>query len=283
MSEIKGLQPGFLVIENVHRFGGISYKRNDIDHILQGSTITKKYQGEVIIANAVEFEEAKQVIGSCYSSMRKVCINSSLGLICPIDKKEDLLKTIEEIRNRVDTFNAKSQTYKVSADYIYCNLNNNTSAFASVIQDVTNSITQIQNVINSSDEFVLQNAPASIRKDIDARVIMNLPPDDRLVFVSRCRAYLIRDAMKKIDRIEEIIDEDSKAEMENLIKDVRRVASVISKQVSKGETNLQTVQQSGEVIRINVLQNSFLTRSKLAQAKAREEEKVLFGNSTVIP
>lgn len=110
------LRPGLLVSLKTGVTGNVSYKRADIepDHLTEAGTKQAKWETERTIDDPDEFEKAHATRSKCRGGIYKVCTQSTFGLLCPEDKKDDLDKAVEAAQILAAEFNATATITRVS-------------------------------------------------------------------------------------------------------------------------------------------------------------------------
>ena len=109
------LKPGLLVSLNTALRGGVNYRRVDIEpeHKV-GDTLRARWETTKEIEDPAEFERAANVRSEARSQIARVCCASAFGLLCPIDREDDLQVAIEAARDLAMQHNRTAQRSQVS-------------------------------------------------------------------------------------------------------------------------------------------------------------------------
>ena len=84
------IRPGILVSLKTTLQGGVQYQRNDLDKNRDGASVTTKWETTRTIEDVAEYDRATDVRSKAAYLIRKVCIKSIFGLICPNDSEPAL-------------------------------------------------------------------------------------------------------------------------------------------------------------------------------------------------
>lgn len=110
------IRPGLLVSLKTSVRGNVRYTRQDIeaDHVTEDGERRARWETERTVADAAEHESAIKARSRCITLVRRICAQSSFGLLCPEAKEAELRAAIVEAREVADTFNAGAALTTVS-------------------------------------------------------------------------------------------------------------------------------------------------------------------------
>lgn len=110
-SDVTTLKPGLLVSLKTGIDGNIRYDRQDIeaDHLTERGTKEAEWQTRRVIDDPDEYEAGNKVRGVAITAVRRVCVRSSFGLLCPEAKEDELNVAIAGARTLVNEFNRRAQ------------------------------------------------------------------------------------------------------------------------------------------------------------------------------
>ena len=110
MSEIV-MVPGLLVNLNSSVRGNTSYYKDQLEnpHLVAGGEERSKWETTKIVIDPDEQKAAEKVRDKCRSLIRSVCSSSSkFGLLCPNERKDELIERVAEARVLAADFNREA-------------------------------------------------------------------------------------------------------------------------------------------------------------------------------
>lgn len=109
------LRPGLLVSLSTRVVGNVSYRKNVIEpeHITAEGTQQARWETERTVTDPEEHETSKKVRGKCRSMITGTCAKSAFGLLCPLDKQENLERAIVDARRLAEQFNETAQIARI--------------------------------------------------------------------------------------------------------------------------------------------------------------------------
>lgn len=109
MNRVNVMRPGMLVSLHTAVRGGVAYNRVDLAAPNMGEAAVSRWETTRVINDPAEFERANNVRASARSMVAAVCFPCPAGgLLCPNDKEQELLETLERARAMCDKFNAST-------------------------------------------------------------------------------------------------------------------------------------------------------------------------------
>jgi hypothetical protein len=110
------IKPSILVGLKSTISGGIKYNRTDLERsrVDDNGTERAKWETTRLIDNKEEYEEAVKVRGKAVSNIRRLCTPFELGLVCLVDRIEELEEAIVESKQMVREFNDKSTYSRIN-------------------------------------------------------------------------------------------------------------------------------------------------------------------------
>lgn len=117
------IKPGILVALRSSVVGGVTYSRADLGleeeeatavAQLSAEASVEKWETTKIVTDPQEFKRAGDVRSKAAAEVRKVCIQTSFGLLAPADREAELDAAAQKARELIGEFNASSQHSKVS-------------------------------------------------------------------------------------------------------------------------------------------------------------------------
>lgn len=113
--QLQILKPGYLVSLKTTIKGGVQYGRQDIepDHKTETGARRAQWQTLRIIPMPEEYEAAQVARSKARSLIVGACVQSSFGLLCPMENEAALWDAIAQARDTARAFNERSELSKV--------------------------------------------------------------------------------------------------------------------------------------------------------------------------
>lgn len=200
MAATQLLRPGFLVMLRTSLQGGVTYERQEIqaDH-KEGDARVAEWNTRREIEDAAEHERAKEACSAARSMIVRQCRQTSrFGLMCAIEKEDELREAIDEAQRIVNAHNASARITRVE-------------------------LTAIIGRVAQSDEQAAQQIGAEVRALIDRmeRGVKAADPE------------AIRAAANEARMLAGALTDEAAAKVSAAIKEVRSIATAIVKRVEK--------------------------------------------------
>lgn len=226
------IRPGLLVSLKTSVTGNVTYRKQDLaaDTLADGAHVAK-WETERTIADPAELEAATKVRSKARTLISSFCAHSSFGLLCPLDKADQLGDAIKEAQQLAIDFNARATMTRVAVYVI---------AGKVAADDV-----QAARAINSEVRDLLDRMAAGVRS-LDAEAI--------------------RDAANRARSLGQMI---SPGASERLQKAIEAARSAARKIVKAGETAATVVDET-MVRAITESRTAFLDMDGAAEVQAPE-------------
>jgi len=168
--------------------------------------------------------KARAVIAAC-------CTPTSFGLLCPLDKEDELNEAIKESRKLVDEFNESSKRAKIGVFVLKGRIaETDEEATRAIASEVTNLLEAMENGI----------------RNVDAKAI--------------------REAASKAKALDSMLDESKQGAVKRAIEVARKAAREIVKRVDKGGEDAKIVLEAIATKPIQSARFAFLDLSKTEEA-----------------
>jgi hypothetical protein len=193
------LKPGLLVSLKTTMRGGVEYVREDISDKKEGVTKVQEWKTVKRVANIKEYEAASKLRSKLGGLIRKVCVPSAFGLICPVSKEQELRDAIAEAKEAAARFNTKNATVSIG---IYTLV----GRIAETDQEAMRAI---------KDE--LKDMLAEMQRAIQGGAIEDA-----------------REAASKLLKMGMVLDEQTQGKVKRAVEEVRQIAKEAIKKVAEG-------------------------------------------------
>jgi DNA-binding protein H-NS len=272
--EIQKIKPGILVTEWLHRQGGIHYKREVLENYLEDKKRIREWKTFSIIDNEDEYKERTNVISVAYAKLRRLCVTTSVGLICPRSREKELKEIITEIRTDIDAFNNKASTCEIAARWGFFEIDeNNQAAIAAIADHIAEIADSVDKALTQSDLEALRRAPVRFLKSMTPEAIVELPDTEKNAILARVRAELIRVAIADARHFDSIVTDEVASEVKTVVKQARKIARDLCKKVEKKNQAIDTVLSEVDISGIRKLRASFVMAAYKADQKAAAQNK----------
>jgi hypothetical protein len=148
------LRPGILVVMRTSIVNNVTYEKTIIqsEHLTDEGTEEASWETKRVVKDPAEFELAKRARADAAAPLRRVCVQTSFGMLCPKDLAQDLDAAVKESRAAVDAFNgvAKLTCLKV---FILCGVvaDNDVEAVRAISNEIQDLISEMKDGIENVD------------------------------------------------------------------------------------------------------------------------------------
>lgn len=227
------LRPGLLVSLRTSLTGNVSYSKRDIDTKREDKKHVASWETERTIADVDEHERATKVRGQAAYLVRRNCVQSAFGYLCPEDKAAELDAAVIEARKLIEEFN---KTAKMSRIGVYV-----------VTGRIAPDDVEAVKAINSEVRELMDQMATGIQ-NLDVKAV--------------------RDAAAKANGIGQMLSVDAQARIKVAVELARESARRI---VKAGEMAAQEV-DTVTIRRITEARTAFLDLDEVAEVAAPEAE-----------
>jgi len=153
------MRPGILVSLRTSLDGGVSYNRVDLEHDRDASGAdVARWETKRVIDDPEEHARAVKIRGKARSEIAKHCTPTSFGLLCRLDRVDELNEAVRRARAMCDSFNA-------SATYSRVNVYVLTGRIAETQEEATRAIArEITDLLDEMNAGIRDVNPEAIRK-----------------------------------------------------------------------------------------------------------------------
>lgn len=228
------LKPGLLVSLKTSVWGGVSYRRVDLEaaHETQDGAQVARWETTREIPDPAEFEAATAARNKARALVSGVCCASSFGLLCPVEREADLEAAIIEARKLADAHNAGAALSRVEV-YVL--------AGRVAVDDV-----EAARAVASEVRGLLADMEAGIRAAAPER---------------------IREAANRARSVAGMLSDETAGKVQEAIKEARQAARQLVKRVEKAGEAAAVVVAELNVQAIQAARFAFLDLEAEAQAE----------------
>lgn len=160
------LKPGLLVSLKSSVQGGVSYTRTALDAdapALPGAA-AERWETLKVVEDPAEHKRACDTRGKTLAEIRKLCIQSAFGLLCPLAAEADLAAAIERARAIIDAFNAEARASRISIYVLRGHIaTTDEEAAAAISSEISALVAQMDAGIGKLDPDAIREAASKAR------------------------------------------------------------------------------------------------------------------------
>lgn len=158
--ETQVMVPGILVALKSRVSGGVEYRRKD----LEGATRRAKekiarWETTRLIEDVDAYERALKARGDAQTMIRRLCVATSFGLLCPQDREGELDAAIAGARAIAAEFNASQSRIMLHVTALKGRIaDNDADAIRAIVDEATDLIEQMGKGMDASDVKAIRDA-----------------------------------------------------------------------------------------------------------------------------
>lgn len=267
--QVDTIKPGILVTEHVSLTGGIHYQREYLDSKTEDQTLIREWHTVATTDNVGERKGAQRVASKVYTLLRRVCVQTPVGLICPLDKSKDLEETLTEVRETIDEFNKVAMTCKILAYHACFEVSStNRMTLQAILDKVGQVASSVDAAITMQDTRALEKIPKRFLNGISPHAALALPQEKKDALLARVRAELIREAIAEAKGFDSLLPDTAGHEVREVIREARGIARKICNRVERRGEILDEVINEVDLTGIRRTRAAFV----LAAARIRGTE-----------
>ena len=232
------LKGGELVVLHNKLCGGVSYKRENITELdsEEADQENSEWETKKTIFNVRERKEGTTLYNRIQTAINKICGCTPFGFIVAREDKAELEAKVNELKEEVAAFNARSQYVSVEFRILFFDLSGNDTVMAKEIE---------KSVVSLTTELL---------KALDTRN----PKYIREVITKA----------KNLNGLERVLESNEGIVLKRAVKKAREVATKISKAAKSTETDVNTALKSVDMSAINAARMVFLEKQEPQQEVA---------------
>lgn len=159
------LRPGLLVALNTSVSGNVRYTRVDLGNetTADGARVAK-WETERTIIDPVEYEAATRVRTQAGAIIRRVCVQSAFGLLCPEDREAELNAAFVEADQVARDFNKTANITRVRVHHFAGRVAaDNVQAVKAINAEVRDLLAEVQTGLSNLDAKAVREAAKRVR------------------------------------------------------------------------------------------------------------------------
>ena len=277
---IRSILPGILVSFTCHMRGGRWTKRSNYQERLgENGEKIETWDAERCVMSPEEVKDADKLRAKVHRAIKKLGVETQVGLIVPAHRKSELAQTIAACDQRVKGWNGKAQTLNL----IYrCGLYNVEGSSAGTIAAVTEQLSgilqQVNDAIQNDDEKILSFASkAQLGEFRTAAEVLKAPVEQRIAVVAKVRADLTRKAIAEAKSFSTLLPEEASLAVTDMVATIRKSATDWIKASKVSDDAYQAAIGAVDLNGISSMQAALVRAAAMADNKAEEETAIAAG------
>jgi hypothetical protein len=205
MTDTRTVRPGLLVVLKTRIDGGVDYESETLEAPHPDGedqkAIVSEWKTRKTVADAEQFAVAKDVRSQCRGKIVNVCAATAFGLLCPLDREDDLRAGVMEANTIASKWNSTNPVSRVVVNVLIGRVEQDDVAAVKAISD------EVSQLLLKVEKGIADQDPEEIGKNCD-----------------------------KLRDIGTMLEPEAKANMQEAIDAARVVKRQINKLVKSGET-----------------------------------------------
>lgn len=159
------IRPGFLVALRTSVRGGVHYERQDLGANSRGNTLIEDWQTRKTVDDTADFAAATKARSDAGAAIRKICTQTSFGLLCPATREKELDEAIATARDIAALHNARATTTTVNVYVLKGRIaQDDAEANRAIADEVRTLMDSMQEGIANLDAKAIRDAAAKARE-----------------------------------------------------------------------------------------------------------------------
>ncbi len=196
------LRPGLLVSAKTSMSGGVEYQRQELGtadvQTPSEAAAVARWETTRIIEDPEEHARAGQVRSKCMTAIRRVCAQTSFGLLCPIGMEFALDEAIKEARDLASEFNETAQHARIGVYILKGRIaDNDDQATRAIASEVRGLLEEMQNGIRAVDASAIR---AAANKAREVGKILDQAQADQVGRAIKAARSAAREIVKRVEK-----------------------------------------------------------------------------------
>jgi len=282
---IRSLLPGILTTLVCHMRGGRVTKRENVQSREgENGEAIETWEAIRIVKDPAEMKAADKLRAKIHRAVKKLGVDSEVGLIVPASRKQELAQTLSGCHARVKGFNAKAKSLDLVFRYTLHNIEgSNAGTIAAVTSQLHDILSRVNEAVKSDDARILDFASKAQLGDFQtAAEVMAADPAQRAAIIAKVRADLTREAIGQARSFSTLLPEEAGLAVTDMVASLRKQATEWVRASKIGDEAYQAALSAVDVDGISAMQAALVKAASMADAQA-EEETALEAGGIVLP
>jgi len=282
---IRSIMPGILVVMKCHIRGGRKTWREDVRETYEadGSQLKEaKVKSKTDSVEEVKFADALR--SKVKRSVKKLAVETAIGLIVPAHKKQELAQTLLACHARINKHNEKARTLDLAYHYCLFNIEGNSAGPIAAVSEQLNLILQtVNDAVKDTDEKILSRATAHQLGDFKtAAAVLAAPIEQRIAVVAKIRADITRKAIAEARSFSTLLPEEAGIAVTDMVANIRKAAVTWVKASKESDDAYEKAINAVDIDGISAMQAALIKAATMAGSKAQEETALNAGPTAIL-
>lgn len=277
---IRNIMPGILTILVCHMRGGRITKRENVQSREgENGEAIETWEAIRIVQDPAEMKAADKLRAKIHRAIKKLGVDTAVGLIVPASRKQELAQTFAGCSARVKSFNGKAKSLDLVFRYTLHNIEgSNAGTIAAVTSQLHDILAQVTDAVKSDDARILEFASkAQLGEFKTATEVMAAEPAQRAAIVAKIRADLTRQAIGQARSFSTLLPEEAGLAVTDMVANLRKQATTWVKASKESDEAYQIALSAVDINGISAMQAALIKAASMADAKVEEETTIEAG------
>jgi hypothetical protein len=282
---IRNIMPGIMTILVCHMRGGRVTKRENVQSREgENGEAIETWEAIRIVKDPAEMKAADKLRAKIHRAIKKLGVDTAVGLIVPASRKQELAQTLAGCSLRTKGFNTKAKTLDLAFRYTLHNIEgSNAGTIAAVTSQLHDILSQVTDAIKSDDERILEFASkAQLGEFKTAAEVMAAEPAQRAAIIAKIRADLTREAIGQARSFSTLLPEEAGLAVTDMVAMLRKQATTWVKASKESDEAYQLALNAVDIDGISAMQAALVKAASMADAMV-EEETAIEAGGIVLP
>lgn len=282
---IRSIMPGIMTTLVCHMRGGRITKRENVQSREgENGEAIETWEAIRIVTDPIEMKAADKLRAKIHRAIKKLGVDTAVGLIVPASRKQELAQTLAGCSLRVKGFNSKAKSLDLVFRYTLHNIEgSNAGTIAAVADQLRDILARVTDAVKNDDARILEFASkAQLGEFKTAAEVMAADPAQRAAIVAKIRADLTREAIGQARSFSTLLPEEAGLAVTDMVANLRKQATTWVKASKESDEAYQIALNAVDVDGISAMQAALVKAASMADAKV-EEETTIEAGGVVLP
>lgn len=282
---IKSIMPGILTVLVCHMRGGRSTKRENVQVREDASgAVIETWDAIRVVQDPAELKAADKLRAKVHRTVKKLGVETAVGLIIPANRKQELAQTLAGCAQRCKGFNSQAKTLDLVFRYSLHNIEgSNAGTIAAVTSQLHDILATVSDAIKSDDARILEFASKSQLGEFKtAAEVLAAPAAQRAAIVAKIRADLTREAIGQARSFSSLLPEEAGLAVTEMVSQIRKSATGWVKASKVSDEAYQVAMSQVDIEGISAMQAALVKAASMADAQV-EAETAIEAGGVILP
>jgi hypothetical protein len=271
--QVNKVNPGILLVEKVTIQGGVFYEKEEEASYFDDDSEVREWKTIARVPSVKEYKKAQSLRSKFYQESRSQCVKTPIGLVCKESDKQELLDTINQIKQWQEEFNREAETCSIHSYYAFFRIEEDNHGTAKILLSTVSEVAaEVESLIRRDDLKTLKLSPRRFLKGMSPDTIMELPIQEKDAILARVRAELIRKSISNIKGFDSLLADEAGQKTKEIFDQAAGIARKLCLDVLKRKESLEKVLEEVDTSGITKNRLSFVLESCKSNEETIESE-----------